>query len=168
MPPAGFPMNYRTVLTTISALLGIGLMVFYSWCDTSCSYLKGDIFGIDLKYLGIVYMLALIALGMGKLSATLRLLLASGIGVEIFLVSFQFRENVFCPFCLTFGALLLFMFFLNYEKPQPKNGWGRKLLYAAGEGKIPFFPLRIPLLIMIVLGYLFVVLAFTGSATPSY
>ena len=105
--------NHRDIITIALALIGIALMFFYSVCDTSCSYLKGDIFGIDLKYIGIGYMLAIIALALFKQMALVRILLASGIGVEVYLVAFQFREDVFCPFCLAFGAIVVLAFFLK-------------------------------------------------------
>jgi len=55
-------VQHRLLLTVILAFIGIGLMIFYTICDTSCSYLRGDLFGIDLKYVGVGYMLALIVL----------------------------------------------------------------------------------------------------------
>ncbi|PKN89007.1 MAG: hypothetical protein CVU51_02480 [Deltaproteobacteria bacterium HGW-Deltaproteobacteria-1] len=41
--------KYRNILTILLALVGIGIMAYYDYCDTTCSYLKGDILGIDLK-----------------------------------------------------------------------------------------------------------------------
>jgi hypothetical protein len=161
-------MTYRSALTVILALIGVGLMVFYTWCDTSCAYLKGDILGIDLKYVGMAFMLVVIALGLGRQSDILRLLLAAGIGVEIFLVSFQFREEVFCPFCLAFGLIVLIMYALHYEGPQGEPGWGRKILFAAGGARIPWTAVRLPAFVLMILGYLFVSITFSGSATPAY
>jgi len=161
-------MKYRAALTVILALAGIGLMVFYTWCDTSCAYLKGDILGIDLKYVGMAFMLVVMALGLGRQHDILRLLLAGGIGVEVFLVSFQFREEVFCPFCLAFGLIVLILYALHYEGPQGESGWGRKALFAAGGARIPGTDVRLPAAVLMILGYLFVCLTFSGSATPSY
>ena len=159
---------YKILLNILLALAGIGLMAFYSSCDTSCSYLKGDIFGMDLKYIGIAFMLAAIILSVSRQTDLLRLILAGGIGGEVFLVAFQFQENVFCPFCLGFGTILVIMCIINYEKPQMKNRWYEKILYATGEAKIPFTGIRLPLLAVILLGYLFITFVFNGSATPSY
>ena len=50
----------RNVITIVLALIGIGLMMYYDYCDTTCSYLKGDIWGIDLKWFGSAYMIAII------------------------------------------------------------------------------------------------------------
>ncbi len=35
--------KHRNMITFLLALAGIALMVFYEVCDTSCSYLQGDI-----------------------------------------------------------------------------------------------------------------------------
>ena len=161
--------NHRDIMTSALAVIGIVLMFFYSVCDTSCSYLKGDIFGIDLKYIGVGYMLAIIALALLKQIALVRILLASGIGVEVYLVAFQFREDVFCPFCLAFGAIVVLAFILNYEKPQTRGGWQKRVIYGLGETELPLIGGKgMPLLLFVILGYLFVVLTFSGSATPAY
>ena len=58
------------------ALIGIGLMMYYDYCDTTCSYLKGDIWGIDLKWLGSAYMAAIIVFVTFKQTPFVRALLA--------------------------------------------------------------------------------------------
>ncbi len=161
--------KHRDSATIALALIGIALMFFYSVCDTACAYLKGDLFGIDLKYTGIGYMLAIIAFALFKQIALIRILLASGIGVEIYLVAFQFREDVFCPFCLAFGAVVVLTFILNYERPLTRSGWRRRIIDGLGETELPLIGGKaIPLLLFVILGYLFVVLTFSGSATPAY
>jgi thiol-disulfide isomerase/thioredoxin/uncharacterized membrane protein len=160
----------KIFITILLALAGIGIVAFYIRCDTSCTYLKGDIFGIDLKHIGIGYMLAIIALAVFRQPAYVRTLLAAGIGVEIYLVAYQFIKGVFCPFCLSFGAILLIAFVLNYEKPVAVNKRPlTKIIYAFGD--VALFPLsgrRIPLLLVVFLGYLLVMLTFSGSTTPAY
>jgi hypothetical protein len=161
--------KHKEIVTIALALIGIALMVFYSVCDTSCSYLKGDISGIDLKYIGIGYMLTIIALAVFKQIALARILLASGIGVEVRLVAFQIREDVFCPFCLAYGAIVILAFILHYEKPRIRGGWRRRIVYGLGETELPLWrKKKTPLLLFVILGYLFVVLTFSGSATPAY
>jgi hypothetical protein len=161
--------NHRNIMTIALALIGIGLMFFYSVCDTSCAYLKGDIFGIDLKHIGIGYMLAIIALTLLKQKALVRSLLASGLGVEVYLVAFQFREDVFCPFCIAFGAAVVLAFILQYETPQTSGGWRRRIIYGLGEAELPLMGGKgMPLLLFVILGYLFVVLTFSGSTMPVY
>ena len=161
--------KHRDIMTIVLALVGVASMFFYTVCDTACTYLKGDIFGIDLKYIGIGYMLAIIGLVLFKQAALTRILLAAGIGVEVYLVAFQFREEVFCPFCLAFGATVVLAFILNYEKPQTRGGWRRRIIYGLGEAELPVLGKGgMPLLLFVILGYLFVVLTFSGSATPAY
>jgi uncharacterized membrane protein len=162
-------MKYRLIITAPLALIGIGLMAYYASCDTACSYLKGNLLGVDLKYIGIVYMVAIILLALLRQADLLRLLISAGIGVEIFLVSFQVRENVFCPFCLSFGALVVIMYLINYERLTFMKKWYLKFIYAFGDAKIPFLDnYRFPLSGMMLIGYTFVCLTFTGAATPAY
>jgi len=160
----------RIFVTILLALAGIGIMGFYTLCDTSCSYLQGDILGFDLKQIGMGYMLAIIAFAAFRQMAYVRLLIASGIGVEICLLAFQFGEEVFCPFCLSFAGIVIVMFALNYEKPLLlKNGWIKRILYGLGEVAFPTAGrMRIPLLVFILIGYIFTVLTFSGSTTPAY
>jgi thiol-disulfide isomerase/thioredoxin len=162
--------EYRRALTMFSGAIGIGIILSYALCDTSCSYLQGDIFGIDLKYIGIGYMLAIIVLAAFRQMAYVRALLASGIGVEIYLIAYQFVEGVFCPFCLSFAAIVIIAFAFNYNKPLAReNGWFKRILYGLGDDEFPpLFGIRIPLLILVFLGYLFVMLTFSGSTIPAY
>ncbi|MCX5836346.1 MAG: thioredoxin fold domain-containing protein, partial [Deltaproteobacteria bacterium] len=164
------PKAFRIFVTIILALTGIGLMVFYALCDTSCSYLQGDILGIDLKHIGIGYMLAIIILSAVRQMAYVRTLLALGIGVEIYLISYQFGEEVFCPFCLSFAAIVIIAFALNYEKPVVfKKSRLQQIVYGLGDIELsPLTKTRIPLLLFVFLGYLFVLLTFSGSTTPAY
>ena len=162
-------VQHRLVLTLILAAIGIGLMAFYTVCDTACSYLRGDIFGIDLKYIGVSYMAIIMILSLLKQADLIRLLIAAGIGVEIFLVSFQVSENIFCPFCLFFGIMVLLMYLVNYERSGMRNKWYSKIIYAFGDAKLSFTgQQRLPLLAMIIIGYIFVSFSFSGSATPAY
>jgi len=169
MRPYRLLIHHRLVITIILAVIGVGLMAFYAVCDTSCSYLRGDIFGIDLKYVGVGYMAFIILLSLLKQADLMRMFVAAGIGVEVFLVSFQVSENVFCPFCLSFGILVLLMYLINYERSGMRNKWYQKLIYVLGDAKIPFIDhQRLPLLAMMLLGYILVSFSFSGSATPAY
>ncbi len=162
-------LQHRLPITIASALAGIGIMMYYASCDTACSYLRGELLGIDLKYVGVGYMGVIILLAFFRQADLLRMLVAAGIGVEVFLVDFQVRENVFCPFCLAFGALVVLMYLINYERHHMTNVWHQKGLYVFGDAKIPFTEgRRLPLLVLMIVGYVFVVLAFSGSATPAY
>ena len=160
----------RSVITIILAATGIGIMLYYKACETACTYLQGDIFGIDLSYIGIVYMLMIIVFAAVSKMPYVRALLASGIGVEVYLIAFQFREDVFCPYCLAFASMIIIAFILNHEKqPTPERGWLNRIVYGLGAVELPLTIKRpLPLLAFVILGYIFVILTFSGSATPAY
>jgi thiol-disulfide isomerase/thioredoxin len=170
MDIAGKIKTRKNIITIILAAAGIGIMLFYATCETTCSFLQGDILGIDLMYIGIGYMLLIIIFAAFRQMAYVRALLAAGIGVEAYLIAFQFKEDVFCPYCLTFASTIIMAFILNYERPLiGEYGMLKKLIYGLGDAEfIPAGNLRVPLLIFILLGYIFIVLTFSGSATPAY
>ncbi len=170
MNKAGKTKKYRKYLTILLAIAGIGLIAFYKVCDTSCRYLEGDILGIDLTYIGISYMLTIITLAIYKQTSFVRVLLASGIGVEIYLVAFQFQENVFCPYCLAFASIIIIAFVLNHERPLMEDySKPKRIIYGIGDVSLfPIFDTPLPLMVFIVLGYIFITLTFTGSSTPVY
>ena len=160
----------RSVITIILAAAGIGIMLYYKVCETACSYLQGDIFGIDLSYVGIAYMLMIIVFAALRKMPYVRALLASGIGVEVYLTAFQFREDVFCPYCLAFASMIIIAFILNHEKqPTQEKSWFKRIIYGLGAVKLPpTAKSPLPLLAFVILGYIFVVITFSGSATPAY
>jgi len=94
--------KYRSIITMILALTGIGIMMYYDHCDTACSYLKGDILGMDLKWVGVAFMAAIMAFAAFRQTSFVRALLAGGLGVEAHLYAFQLQNDVYCPFCLVF------------------------------------------------------------------
>jgi hypothetical protein len=160
----------KMIATILLALAGIGTMGFYVWCDTSCRYLQGDIWGIDMKYIGIGYMLAILALTIFRQTGYVRFLLAGGVGSEIYLFAYQVAKGVFCPFCLLFAAVVVIAFVVNHEKPMTVcSNPLKKITYAFGDVEmLPFFKIRIPLLAIVFLAYLFILLTFSGSTTPAY
>ena len=162
--------KYRRALTMVLALVGIGIMAYYDYCDTTCSYLKGDIFGIDLKWVGMAYMAAVIVFAAVGQTAFVRMFLAAGLGVEVHLYAFQVQNDVYCPFCLAFSIMLILSFLLNYEVPSAwREKRSRMWLYFLGEVNVPMLKLkRFPLLLVSVLGYLTILLTFSGSVTPAY
>ncbi len=135
----------RRLLTEILACVGIGIILSYVVCSDSCRYLKGSVFGIDLKYLGLVFMAFLFILNILKKDMLNILFLSLGLGAEIFLIGYQAANEVFCPFCSAFGAVLILMFILNFDKT-----------------KIPLIALSM------LLGLVFFLLVFKGSRTPAY
>jgi thiol-disulfide isomerase/thioredoxin len=132
-------------LTIILAMTGIGIMIAYEYCPGSCSYLKGTVLHVDLKYLGILYMAMIIILALLRRTLLGTMLLAFGMGGEIFLTSYQVRSGVYCPYCLAFAATVALAFLVNFER-------SRRGLIALAAGA----------------GLVFFLLFFSGSTTPLY
>ena len=40
------------IINAVFPVIGIGLMIGYGVCDTSCSSLRGTLLGVDLKAIG--------------------------------------------------------------------------------------------------------------------
>lgn len=102
-------------INTILLIIGIGMVFLYNLCGDACSSLRGSIFSIDLKYLGILYMGLLLLLNLMKRSTIFLLFLSFGLGAEIYLIGFQIKNEVICYYCLTFGAVILILFLLNFD-----------------------------------------------------
>ncbi len=109
-------------LNVLLPLMGIGLMLVYDYCDTSCSYLKGSFLGIDLKWVGVIYMgiLLLSAFVGGWSSAPLvghtrTVLISAAVGVELFLIGWQIVKDTYCPFCIAFSVCIFILFGINYK-----------------------------------------------------
>jgi hypothetical protein len=132
-------------LNILLALAGIVLVFVYAYCGDSCSYLKGSIFGIDLKYMGVLFMGSIIALSLFSLREYRLLLLSAGVGAEVFLIGFQVQNDVFCPYCISFGIVLLLLFAMNLD-------WSKRRLVA----------------VCAVLGLLLFAVFFDGSVTPAF
>lgn len=109
-------------LNVLLPLIGIGLMLVYEYCDTSCTYLKGSFFGIDLKWLGTIYMVVLFLstftfknLAVSVVGRLRTILISAAVGVEIFLIGFQAVKDTYCPFCLAFSACVFVLFGINVK-----------------------------------------------------
>lgn len=166
----GILEKYADMITMALALTGIGIMLYYSTCNTGCSSLKGNIFGIDLKWIGILYMLSVIGLTLLRKTDYVRGLLAAGLGVEVYLYAFQIQHGVYCPFCLAFSVMLILAFTINYRVPSVWTSSPRKMwLYWLGEAEYPIIGvLRAPLLVASIMGYLFVSMTFNGTVNAVY
>ena len=97
-------------------------------------------------------------------------MLAAGLGVEVHLYAFQVQNDVYCPFCLAFSIMLILSFIINYEVPSAwREKRSRMWLYFLGEVDFSMFRIyKLPLLLFSLMGYLFVLLTFSGSVTPAY
>ena len=156
----------RQIITILLAFAGIGTMVYYTLCDTECSYLKGDIFEIDLQHIGIFYMVVIALLAGMKKNSLLRATLATGLGGEAFLLGFQVNNGIYCPYCLAFMGCVVGAFTANYEFPTV-SGW-QKIFYILGEVRFSPGSKRYPLILFMLAGFGFLNLTFSGSALPAY
>lgn len=137
--------KHKYIINIVGALAAIALVFFYSICGDYCSYLKGIIFGIDLTYAGIAFMVFLIVLNMLKRDALIVCLLAAGVGTEIYLIGFQFWHQTFCPYCLIFGALVVGLFAYNFQRR-----------------------LMVPAAVLVVAGFLLFLIFFKGSVAITF
>jgi len=131
------------IINLIFPIIGIGLMIFYDVCDTSCSALRGTFWGVDLKYVGILFMSALLVLNLPSVSrhvtpvSHLRTMMLSGaLGGEFLLVRFQMAHDTYCLFCLAFGLCVLILFAANILKMNRYLALGA---FLAGLGAFALF-----------------------------
>lgn len=134
-------MKKDTTLNAINGVLpviGIGLVIYYNICDTSCSSLRGTFLGADLKIIGIFFMVALLIMALPPVSrfevpvGYLRtMMLAGAVGGEVLLIRFQIVHDTYCPFCLAFGACILLLFMANFMR---MNRWLALGAFLAGIG----------------------------------
>ncbi|MGD0229305.1 MAG: thioredoxin domain-containing protein [Syntrophorhabdales bacterium] len=135
----------RRIVNIALPLVGLGVIVFYNYCGGSCTFLKGEVLRVDLKYLGLVYAVLLFLLALFRQDVPHLAVLSMGIGTEIYLVAFQVRNGTYCPYCLTFAAILVFLFLYNFRRS------------------------RLPMIgLAAAIGFLAFLLFFKGSATPVY
>ncbi|OPY78861.1 MAG: hypothetical protein A4E65_02094 [Syntrophorhabdus sp. PtaU1.Bin153] len=140
------------VLNLILPLIGVALMIAYEYCDTSCSYLKGSFFGLDLKWVGIIFMAILffnIVFAGEPPASQVRhvrtIMISAAVGVEFFLIGFQVVHNIYCPFCLGFSACIFVLFGINFTS---MNKWIA--------------------LVSVLVGLLGIALFFEGQAVPVF
>lgn len=136
-------MSWKRPLSIALLLLGIGVVIYYRTCGQSCTFLKGDVFGVDLAYLGVAFCAALIMINLVGYERLNTIFLSGAMGMEAYLVGFQVKSGVYCPYCLAFAAILFLLFLINFNV-------SRKLLV------IVFF----------ALGFLFFSLFFRGVTVP--
>lgn len=138
-------MGTRKIVNIALPLAGLAVVVFYNFCGSTCTFLKGGFFGIDLKYLGLAYPVLLVLLVLLKQDLPYLALLSLGVGMEINLVAFQVRNETYCPYCLIFAAILVFLFLFNSRR-----------------SKLPLMGIGV------ALGFLLCLLFFKGVASPVY
>jgi hypothetical protein len=111
------------IVNAVFPVIGVGLMIAYGVCDTSCSSLRGTFLGVDLKVIGILFMALLFVLSLPPVSRYVTfvdrlrtMMLASAIGGEVLLVRFQVVHDIYCPFCLAYGLCLVVLFAANFMR----------------------------------------------------
>lgn len=117
--------------------LSILTIVLGQLCATKCAFIQGDILGIDLNIVGILfYSLLLVSLMVYRkfypedwLMRAIAAVASAGVGAELILIKFQVENNVYCPKCLISGFFFLVMFFLVARHLKK---WVIILLIAAG------------------------------------
>lgn len=109
----------RRAVNTVVPLTGAALMIFYDLCAGACSSLQGTFAGVDLRWIGIFFMvlfwlLPFLPATAGSIVEHVRTLMLSGaLGGEVVLVRFQIVHDTYCPFCLLFAACLVVLFIAN-------------------------------------------------------
>lgn len=139
--------NKLRLVTILLAIAGVVVTVVYAVCPETCSALRGTLLFLDLKWIGIAFMTVIgltAALGLMPLVFFLG---SSAVGAEIVLVAFQVRNDVYCNYCLAFGAVTVAIFLANFKR-------SRLSLIVA--------------LIAALFGFLLFVLFFNGSVVPMY
>jgi len=137
--------RYKRSATIIFGLAGVAVMTAYNLCSESCTYLRGSMLGLDLKYLGMFYMGSILAAGGFGKNAACAILLSLGLGGEVFLLGFQVMNGVYCPYCLAFAAVVIVLFAMHLERIRPSTA----ILFA-------------------IIGLSVFLCLFSGSATPAY
>nr|WP_320131297.1 hypothetical protein [uncultured Holophaga sp.] len=105
----------RTWISLALCLAAIGIMALYAFCSGECRYFKGTLFGVDLKPLGVLFMVVLGGLILLRKRLLAALALAAALGGEVLLVAFQIRQGRYCPFCLSYAAVVVILFGLNAQ-----------------------------------------------------
>jgi hypothetical protein len=110
--------NKLRLVTILLAIAGIVVAIVYAFCPGTCSALRGTLLFLDLKWVGIAFMTVIGLMAAVGLSPLAFFLAASAVGGEIVLVAFQVRNDVYCTYCLTFGAIAIALFLANFRRSR--------------------------------------------------
>jgi len=105
--------SYRYGLNIVLAMLAVAIEIYYSYCGGACSYLSGSLLGIELQYVGIAYMVLIVALSIAKKDHLIAVLLTVGIAIEFYLIGFQIKHDTYCYYCIAFGTIIAIMLAFN-------------------------------------------------------
>jgi len=115
-----FISDYKWLLNVLLAVLGIVIIVLYYFCGSSCLYLAGTVFGVDLKIWGLLYLCILTVILVLRQNALTCGLLSAGVGGEIFLIGYQVVHKTYCPYCLALALIVVLLFCINLDKRRVK------------------------------------------------
>lgn len=132
-------------MNIILPVIGIGIILLYLTCKDACIYLEGSFFGLPLHYLGIIYMGTLLISNLFNKWEFSIFLLSFSLGAELQLLGFQIFNNVYCFYCLIFGAVVLLLFLLNFKRSK-----------------------KIFITVSFILGLILFTIFFKGSVIPAY
>jgi len=111
--------NWKRIVTVFLLLCGIIAMYLYRFCSTSCSNLKGTVFGIPLELIGVIYAFTIILLVSIPQKITtytiIQALLSFIIGGEFYLMGYQVLHNTYCEYCIAYGISAILAFIVNFQ-----------------------------------------------------
>ncbi len=118
---------FRKTANLILPFFAAGAVYANMICDTGCTYLYGALFGVDLHYLGFMLAAAILVFSLPLKNQGYRMiarharacLLYMAVGGGAVLLHFQWVHEIFCPFCLAYGALIFILFMFNLNRTIP-------------------------------------------------
>lgn len=121
------PDAFRKTANLILPFFAAGTVLANMRCDTGCTYLSGALFGIDLHYLGFILATAILVFSLPIKNPGYRMvarharacLLCMAVGGGAVLLHFQWVNEIFCPFCIAYGALVFILFLFNLNRTKP-------------------------------------------------
>jgi len=131
--------TYRLIITILLSTIGVVIELLYVNCSTICRPFYGDIFGIELPYIGIIFMFFVALFALLKRDRYLLALLSAGIGVETYLISFQAWHKDYCAYCLAFAIIVALQFLINIKTEEVVQGKKWLVLFSFIVGLILFF-----------------------------
>jgi hypothetical protein len=111
-----FMSDHRRIFNVGLSLLGLIVVILYYFCGSTCLYLAGTVFGVDLKIWGVIYLCVFALLALLRQDALACLLLSAGLGGEIFLVGYQVLHQTYCPYCLILALIIAVLFLINLNR----------------------------------------------------
>ncbi|MEZ4601752.1 MAG: thioredoxin domain-containing protein [Syntrophotaleaceae bacterium] len=138
-------LDTRRLISLALLVVGFGTIILYLNCSDSCAGVSGTLAGLDLNLIGIFYLGALTFCILRDWHLPAWWMLASGVGAEVFLIGYQVRTGDYCPFCLTFGGVVIGLFLVNFQAKRFRS-----------------------LAVAVPLGFLFLLLSFAAAPVVSY